>query len=222
MNQQQISEINSHKHLGLIFFSNDCTWHEHLDYIKTKAWHRVNIMRKRKFTFDRKSLQTIYFTFIRPFLEYADIVWDRSKWIKTNPKRGSNQTSLDSLPSFGNWLGISDIQKRKTQANTILYKCKMVLHRIFLSSLVPPTVGSTTTYNLRNFSNLQTIHASSQLYYKSFLPSVTRSWNELSEDKRNSTSVAAFKSKLQSDVRSLPSFFLWWSKKDKYITRDWD
>ena len=45
MNQQQISEVNSHKHLGLIF-SNDCTCHEHLDYIKTKAWHRVNIMRK--------------------------------------------------------------------------------------------------------------------------------------------------------------------------------
>ena len=77
----------------------------------------------------------------------------------------------------------------------------------FLSCLVPPTVGSTTTYNLRNFSYLQTVHASSQLYYKSFLPSVTRSWNELSEDKRNSTSVAVFKSKLQCNVRSPPSFF---------------
>ena len=49
MNQKQISEVNSHKHLGLIF-SNDCTWHEHLDYIKTKARQRVNIMRKPKFT----------------------------------------------------------------------------------------------------------------------------------------------------------------------------
>ena len=75
MNQQQISEVNFHKHLGLIF-SNDCTWHEHLDYIKTKAWHRVNIMRKLKFTLDRKSLQTIYISFIRPLLEYADVVWD--------------------------------------------------------------------------------------------------------------------------------------------------
>ena len=51
------------------------------------------------------------------------------------------------------------------------------------------------------------MHASSQLYYTSFLPSVTRSWNELSEDKRNSTSVAVFKSKLQCNVRSSPSFF---------------
>ena len=83
MNQQQISEVNSHKHLGLIF-SNDCTWHEYLDYIKTKAWHRVNIMRKLKFTLDRKSLQTIYISFIRPLLEYADVVCDNCTQYEAN------------------------------------------------------------------------------------------------------------------------------------------
>ena len=35
-------------------------------------------MRKLKFLLDRNSLQTIYmyFSFIRPLLEYADVVWD--------------------------------------------------------------------------------------------------------------------------------------------------
>ena len=33
-------------------------------------------MRKLKFTLDRKSLETTYFSFIRPLLEHADIVWD--------------------------------------------------------------------------------------------------------------------------------------------------
>ena len=72
---ETISEIDMHKHLGLIF-SNDFTWHEHLSHIKKKAWHRINIMRKLKFILDRKSLQIIYFSFIRPLLEYADVVWD--------------------------------------------------------------------------------------------------------------------------------------------------
>ena len=40
--------VNSHKHLG-ITFSNDCTWHEHLELVKSKAWKRINIMRKLKF-----------------------------------------------------------------------------------------------------------------------------------------------------------------------------
>ena len=75
MNYQVISEVTMHNHLGLTF-SNDCTWHEHLAQIKTKAWQRIYIMRKLKFLLDRKSLQTIYFSFIRPLLEYADVVWD--------------------------------------------------------------------------------------------------------------------------------------------------
>ena len=40
------------QHLGLVV-SNDCSWREHLDYIKAKAWSRINIMRKLKFNFDR-------------------------------------------------------------------------------------------------------------------------------------------------------------------------
>ena len=37
---------------------------------------RVNILRKFKFILDRKTLEKIYLTFIRPILEYADVVWD--------------------------------------------------------------------------------------------------------------------------------------------------
>ena len=36
MDQQPIHEVNLHKHLGIIF-SSDCTWHDHLEYIKSKA-----------------------------------------------------------------------------------------------------------------------------------------------------------------------------------------
>lgn len=74
MNQQPINEVNLHKHLG-ITFSSDCKWHDQIIELKTKAWQRINIMRKLKFTLDRKSLETIYFSFIRPLLEYADVVW---------------------------------------------------------------------------------------------------------------------------------------------------
>lgn len=83
MNNQPIVEVKYHKHLG-VTFSSDCTWHDHLSQIKTKAWHRINIMRKLKFTLDRKSLQAIYFAFIRPLLEYADTVWDNCTQYEVN------------------------------------------------------------------------------------------------------------------------------------------
>ena len=56
MSKQQISEVQYHKHLG-IFLSNDCTWHKHIEYIKSKAWKRINVMRRLKFQLDRKSLE---------------------------------------------------------------------------------------------------------------------------------------------------------------------
>ena len=36
MQNHQISEADSHKHLGL-YFSNDCTWHQHINNITVKA-----------------------------------------------------------------------------------------------------------------------------------------------------------------------------------------
>ena len=75
MQNHQKAEANTHKHLGL-YLSNDCTWHHHINYIKDKAWFRINIKRKVKFKLDRKSLEIIYTTFIRPLLEYGDVTWD--------------------------------------------------------------------------------------------------------------------------------------------------
>ena len=75
MNAEPINEVTSHKHLG-IFFSNDGTWDEHIDYITSKAWTRLNIMRKAKFIIDRQSLGIFYTSFIIPVLEYTGVVWD--------------------------------------------------------------------------------------------------------------------------------------------------
>ena len=64
MNQQPITEVNFHKHLG-ITLNGECSWHEHLSKLKSKVWQQINIMHKLKFILDRQSLQAIYFSFIR-------------------------------------------------------------------------------------------------------------------------------------------------------------
>ena len=82
-NNEQIQEVNSHKHLRL-YFSNDCSWHEHIEHIKTKAWQRINVMRRLKFQLDRKSLRTVYFSFVRSIIEYADTVWNNCTQYESN------------------------------------------------------------------------------------------------------------------------------------------
>ena len=56
MNNQQLAEVASHKYLGR-YISKDCTWQEQIEYIKEKAWLRINVMRKFDFLLDRKSLE---------------------------------------------------------------------------------------------------------------------------------------------------------------------
>ena len=49
---------------------------QHIEYIKEKAWNRINVLQKLKFQLDRQSLETIYLTFIQPVLGYSDVALD--------------------------------------------------------------------------------------------------------------------------------------------------
>ena len=75
MDNTPVNRVTQHKHLGLIF-NNQCTWHEHICEITAKAWKRIHILRSLQFQLDRRSLQILYFSYIRPILEYGDIIWD--------------------------------------------------------------------------------------------------------------------------------------------------
>ena len=77
----------------------------------------------------------------------------------------------------------------------------------YLASLVPATVGSVSTYPLRNSSDLQTLHTNSRLYYTSFLPSAVRDWNELPEQTRNSPSLNIFKNRLNPNLITPPRYY---------------
>ena len=216
MSQNQINEVVYHKHLGVIF-SNNCTWHSHIESIKSKSWKRINIMRKLKFQLDRKSLQTIYFSFIRPLLEYADVVWNNcTQYESEDIEKIHNEaarivTGATKLASIENLLletGWETLESRRKKHKLILfYKMQNNLSPNYLSSLVPPTVGSTSSYPLRNASNLQTIRTNSEQYYNSFLPSVIRDWNELPQQTRDSPSLNIFKNKLNHNINVPPRYY---------------
>ena len=55
MNNQQVLEVDYHKHLGL-FLSIDGSLHHQIKFMLEMAWCRINIMKKIKLKLDRKSL----------------------------------------------------------------------------------------------------------------------------------------------------------------------
>ena len=69
-----IDSVQEHKHLGLTI-RNDLTWSSHVNALVEKSIKLVNIMRSVQHRLQRSTLETIYISFIRPLLEYGDIVW---------------------------------------------------------------------------------------------------------------------------------------------------
>ena len=158
-------------------------------------------MRQLRFFLDRKSLQS--FSFIRPVLEYADVVWDNCtqyeanelEKIQTEAARivtGSIKlVSIDALYTGTGWEMLES--RRNKHKLTLFYKMKSGMSLHYLTTLITPIVGNTSTYNLRNANDIGMVHANSQLYYNSFFPSVIRKWNELSENTRQSSNIASFR-----------------------------
>ena len=160
-------------------------------------------MRKLKFKLDRKSLETIYLTFIRPLLEYGDVIFDNcTQYEKQELDKIQNEaariatgtTKLVSLATLYKEICWETLEIRLT---LLFYKMMHNITPLYLSSLVPQSVSNLSRYNLRNSNDLQTIDARTNWYYNSFLPSSVRAWNNLSVEAKQCESVNTFKCLLQ-------------------------
>ena len=117
-------------------------------------------MGKLKFRIDRKSLETIYMTFIRPILEYADVFWcnitnyEEDELEKIQHQAARIVTVTTKLVSIENLYkklaGRLLTQDEGDKKLTLYYKMATYLTQAYLSSLFPPLVGAMSRYLLRN------------------------------------------------------------------------
>ena len=210
MNNTVLSEATCHKHLVLTF-SNTCGWTEHINRICETAWARINLLRALKFRIHRNALERMYFAFIRPLLEYSDAVWDNcTNECKTQLESIHNEvarivsgaTKLCSIQKLLEELGWETLQERRTKHKPVIfYKILNGLTPDYLSDLLLPLVRETNPYNLRNANNIQSLCTRTNLFVNSFLPCTIRAWNDLSEDVKAADSVAAFKYRLNRNIK---------------------
>ena len=159
--------VDSHKHLGVNFSSN-AKWDTQIDFIIDKCAKMIGILRKLKIKISRRCLNQMFLSFVKPILEYADVVLDscsndnanRIEKIQLEALRIisglTRSTHLDSLYGEIGWNPLS--QRRKERKLIILFKIIHNLTPRYLTDLVPQTVGHTTTYNLRNNADLRYIN----------------------------------------------------------------
>ena len=132
-------------------------------------------------------MQIIYFSFIRLLLEYAYILWnnciqfeflglEQIQYEATRIVTGATRLSNSLLNATG-WETLSS--RRKKHKLVMFYNMQNNLCPVNLSLLVPRTVGSSVSYNLRSAGDIQTVNINTQLYYTSVLPSVIRESNDV-------------------------------------------
>ena len=76
-NENPVHQVALHKHLGMYL---DCklNFEEHLKTIVNKINKTIGLLRKLQNFLPRKSLLTMYKSFIRPHLDYGDIIYDQT------------------------------------------------------------------------------------------------------------------------------------------------
>ena len=205
MDNIPIKSVKSHKHLG-ITLSEDLSWAQHIENVAVSANKSLDIFNALKFKLDRKSLEKLYFAYIRPKLEYASIVWDNCPNYLLDMLDGvqmraakiiSGAISRTSTALIYSELGWETLgERRKNQRLSTMYKINHEMTPSYMSDPLPQQ-NNQAGYELRNSTAIPGIITRTSLFQNSFFPQTIKDWNNLDLEVHQAPSILSFKSKLK-------------------------
>lgn len=217
----QLTEVSQHRHLG-VELDSKLKWTGHVSNVIKSVSKIGDILFKLKYRLDRKTLQQIYVSFVRPKLEYASVIWDDCTItdkmrlenvqllfarIITGAKRGTSHYALYKETS---WPLLSE--RRKESKLKLFYKIINQLVPSYLYNLLPSPLLDNTGYNLRNRNDLNQYRLRTEKFRRSIFPDCIRLFNSLPCEVRNSLTMNDFSSKISE--QSLPNrLFYGFSRK---------
>ena len=162
MENTQIPQVTSHKHLGI--FSDTLSWQKHIDKVYTSCAQRVGVIWRLRWRFSPAVLKKIFIGAVQPKLEYACAVWSG----------GSTQKLQKVCASFSRRNGTA---LQPLQNLVMFYKIHSRNAPPYLTSLLPPLALS-SGYTFRKLSyRFPAVKRTSTM--NSFLPRAVALWNEL-------------------------------------------
>ena len=200
-NTVPVAGTSCQKLLGL---HEKLNFNQHINIKISKANKVIGIIKRLLHILPRKSLSTIYKSFIRPYLDYCDVIYDQ-------PNHESFCTKIEII-QYNDALAITGVLRGTSQIK--LYKelgieplrfrrwfrrlCtffKIKIHGIpkYLLNKIP---SSQTHCNTRNTDQVETYYYRIDIFKNSFFPYTIIEWNKLDLDVRKSKSYAIFRNTL--------------------------
>jgi hypothetical protein len=211
-----IEIVKSHKHLGVVL-QKDGKWTEHIEYVVNRTSRRLDILRSNKYILDKKSLEKLYMSYIRPILEYSSQVWcniskqDKEKLeglqreamrTVTGAKKG---TSHQALAEEVGWQNLND--RRVYHCLCLMFKIVHGNAPLGLIEMLPENKAHRNPYNIRSATDLDIPKSSTEQHADSFFPNVSRLWNELPQDVKDIPSLEEFQREISPEKFKPPTYY---------------
>ena len=197
LNNSEIKLSTNQMHLGLTLDSK-LSFNENINDKINRANKGVGLLRTLQTILPRNSLLTIYKSFIRPLLDYADVIYDQPSNASFSKKIESVQYNAapamtgaikDSFrEKLYQKLGLEYLyQRRWARRLCLLYNFFSAGQPSSIYDLLPPMRSSH-----RHVNSFNTVSCKSEYFKNSFIPNVINEWIKLDPDIRSSTSYNLF------------------------------
>ena len=202
-NEAPVAHTSCQKHLGM-HLDEKLNFNTHVKEKITKAKKGIGVIRKLAHVLPRESLVTIYKSFVRPHIDYGDIIYDQpnnssfcdmiekvhynAALAITGAIKGTSQLKLYKE------LGFESLKLRRWfRRLCFFYKLKTTFSPKYLYDLIPDGISA---YNTRNQDKIETYYCRTDLSKYSFFLYTIVEWNRLDNTIRNSKSFLIFRNSL--------------------------
>ena len=234
-NNIPVKRVLETKHLGLILDSK-INFKQHIDDKLDKANKGIGVMKQMKKWVDMRALETVYKLYIRPHLEYGDMVFNsheigKNEIFNTFQDSDSISFEIESIQYkaariiTGAWdksnkkklyelLGWESMQDRRTMRKLVL------LHQIlntknpaYLYDILEKQLN--TSQRLINRLEFRNFKCNNTKFAKSFFPSTISDWNNLDSELRSSSNSNILKNRILNKIRPKKALFVDTQDNDK-------
>ena len=198
-NSQILKEKNSVKFLG-VYIDNSLTWKSHINHVRKKC-QSIGVIFRSHFFLTEKSLLSLYYTLVYPYISYCSTVWtstyptnlNRIYLLQKRAVRAITKSDYlaHSAPLFSR-LNVLDIyQVNSFHVGKFMYKYQnRLLPSIFLDLF--QTSSQIHNYNTRSATSLRPHKCRTNIKQFTVLFQGPKIWNALSSTLTSSTSLFSF------------------------------
>ena len=187
-----------------MFLDLELNFQEHFENMLNKVNKTIGLQRKLQNTLLRPSLLTIYKSFIRPHLEYDDVIYDQAYNVSFQQKveiiqynaavtitgaiRGTSKEKLFEE------LGLESLQHRRWYRKLCcFYKILKDQSPKYLFNIIPKL---NRPYSTRNANNIPHFKVKHSFFKNTFFPLVIIEWHKLNPEIQNARSLNIFKNNI--------------------------